>query len=164
MGNLFEYLGHNVKRINYLGDWGTQFGVLQMGIQSQYLSNADLKRDPLLQLYNSYVVGNRLVDEEEEAAKEARRIFNSLEMGGNEKTMERWKMIREATVDELAKTYTRLGVKFDEYHWESTYNAKALAPLLEVMETNNLIEDNDGKRVKKYNIKILDFVLDQNYY
>uniref|UniRef100_A0A1B6KMN9 Probable arginine--tRNA ligase, mitochondrial n=1 Tax=Graphocephala atropunctata TaxID=36148 RepID=A0A1B6KMN9_9HEMI len=147
LANLYDHVGHKVTRLTYLGDWGTQFGVLQLGFQMLNLSDAELKRDPIQQLYNAYIVGNRLVEEEEEAADEARNIFSRLESNDESPVMERWKMIRKVTVDELEKTYARLGVKFDEYHWESMYNAKAFAPILQVMESNNLLEEEDGKKV-----------------
>uniref|UniRef100_A0A1B6JZR7 Probable arginine--tRNA ligase, mitochondrial n=1 Tax=Homalodisca liturata TaxID=320908 RepID=A0A1B6JZR7_9HEMI len=146
LGNLYEHLGHKVTRLTYLGDWGTQFGVLQLGIQMLNLSNAELKRDPIQQLYNAYIVGNRLVEEEESAAEEARNAFCHLETKDNSPIMERWKMIRKVTVNELEKMYTRLGVKFDEYHWESMYNAKAFAPILQMMESNRLLEEEEGKK------------------
>lgn len=154
LANLYEYLGHNVTRLTYLGDWGTQFGVLQIGIHQMNMSIAELKSEPMRQLYNAYVVGNRLVEEDKEAAAEARNIFSRLESGNCSQIMERWKLIRTATVSELARTYARLGVSFDDYHWESMYNAQVFAPIIKVMEENSLIEDDDGKKVKIVGISI----------
>lgn len=147
LANLHEFKGHNVTRLTYLGDWGTQFGVLHLGLQHLNLSNADIKKDPIKLLFESYVCGNKLLESDQDAAFEARKIFSQLESGGQPLIMDRWKMIRELTVDELKKTYSRLGVNFDEYHWESMYNAKAFAPILKVMESNNLIEEDNGLKV-----------------
>lgn len=137
-----------MTRLNYLGDWGTQFGVLQVGLQYLRLSNAEIKRDPLKQLFEAYVSGSKIIEQEKEAADEARNIFERLESGDQTQVMERWKMIRKVTEDELKKTYTRLGVTFDVYHWESMYNAQAFAPILNVLESKELIEEEDGMKVR----------------
>lgn len=33
---LLEYLGHDVLRINHVGDWGTQFGMLIAHLQDKF--------------------------------------------------------------------------------------------------------------------------------
>ncbi|XP_054271548.1 probable arginine--tRNA ligase, mitochondrial [Macrosteles quadrilineatus] len=148
LANLYEHLGCKVTRINYLGDWGTQFGVLQVGLQQLNISNADLKKDPIKQLYEAYVTGSRQLESDNTAGPFARKVFHQLEFQQDSVMMDRWKMIKTATVEDLSKTYRRLGVKFDEYHWESMYNAKAFTPIREVMEANSLLEeDEDGKKV-----------------
>ena len=36
MSNLLEFLGHNVLRLNHVGDWGTQFGMLIAHLQDKF--------------------------------------------------------------------------------------------------------------------------------
>lgn len=36
LARIFEYLGHNVLRINHIGDWGTQFGMLIAHLQDKF--------------------------------------------------------------------------------------------------------------------------------
>lgn len=36
IARLLEYLGHNVLRINHIGDWGTQFGMLIAHLQDKF--------------------------------------------------------------------------------------------------------------------------------
>uniref|UniRef100_A0A8C3SWX7 Probable arginine--tRNA ligase, mitochondrial n=1 Tax=Chelydra serpentina TaxID=8475 RepID=A0A8C3SWX7_CHESE len=50
VANLKEALGHHVTRINYLGDWGMQFGLLGAGFQ-QFGNEEELKFNPLQHLF-----------------------------------------------------------------------------------------------------------------
>ena len=66
LSNVFEAAGWDVLRINYLGDWGRQFGVLAVGFK-KYGSEDKLKEDPIGHLYDVYVAINK--DSEPEQAK-----------------------------------------------------------------------------------------------
>ena len=56
IANIHQVLGHNVIRINWLGDWGTQFGLLAFGLKDQ---NVQEFHDPIHQLFHIYVDINR---------------------------------------------------------------------------------------------------------
>jgi arginyl-tRNA synthetase len=49
LSNIHAKLGHNVTRINYLGDWGTQYGILAVGFK-KYGSYDKLKSSPIKHL------------------------------------------------------------------------------------------------------------------
>jgi arginyl-tRNA synthetase len=54
VANLYEAMGWEVIRVNYLGDWGKQFGLLAVGFQ-KYGEERELEQDPIRHLYQLYV-------------------------------------------------------------------------------------------------------------
>ncbi|XP_061479277.1 probable arginine--tRNA ligase, mitochondrial isoform X2 [Rhineura floridana] len=122
IANLKEATGHHVTRINYLGDWGMQFGLLGAGFQ-QFGSEEKLKSNPLRHLFEVYVQVNKASEEEESIKKLAQNFFRKLE-AHEEKAMSLWQHFRDVSIDEYVRMYKRLGVHFDEYSGESFYQEK----------------------------------------
>ena len=121
VANIQAAVGHQVIKINWLGDWGTQFGLLAKGLQKkknleQILTHAD----PLQELYKVYVEVNQMASEDPLVASEARELFAQLE-AGNEQLQQDWLEIRESTIESLKKVYAKLGIQFDYYHGEAMY-------------------------------------------
>lgn len=58
IANLMQFKGHDVVRMNYLGDWGTQFGILSLAYD-QFGDEQQLFNEPLKHLYQVYVKGNQ---------------------------------------------------------------------------------------------------------
>ncbi|XP_063823618.1 probable arginine--tRNA ligase, mitochondrial [Ostrinia nubilalis] len=146
IANINKYFNNTVTKINFLGDWGTQFGILQYGLQSKNIDLETLKNDPIKHLYQVYVYANKLSSTDENVRKQARKYFCDIEQG--KMNLEDWKKIREVTIRELEKVYQRLGIQFDDYHWESDYNGKAIQKLMESLENLDVIRtDATGKKV-----------------
>ncbi|KAJ3287745.1 hypothetical protein HK104_008471 [Borealophlyctis nickersoniae] len=59
--NVLEASGWATVSINYLGDWGKQYGLLAVGYD-KYGSDEALKRDPIRHLFEVYVKINRFRD------------------------------------------------------------------------------------------------------
>lgn len=57
MSQLFEWVGHDVLRVNHLGDWGTQFGMLIAHLVDKY-PNLLQERPPIEDLQAFYQVSN----------------------------------------------------------------------------------------------------------
>lgn len=58
IANILKFKGHTVIRMNYLGDWGTQFGILSLAFDS-FGDEKKLQSQPLNHLFEIYVQGNR---------------------------------------------------------------------------------------------------------
>jgi len=148
VSNLMSSVGHDVVKINYLGDWGTQFGLLELGLQLKEVTEAQIATDPIRVLYECYVFGNEQAKDNPELQARAREIFRQMEEGAE---IERWHQIRQHTTDELRKTYLRLGVTFDEYQWESMFGAKQISDVLKQLETEGHLQTlPDGECKRNY--------------
>ncbi|CAK1551580.1 unnamed protein product [Leptosia nina] len=150
IANINTYFQNNVVKINYLGDWGTQFGLLQYGLKAKNLTINDLKDNSIKTLYNVYVETNKLAATDETIQNEAKKNFSNIEQGTAD--LETWKHIREITVAELESVYHRLGIKFDQYEWESDYNGKAIKDIITLLEGNKIIYTHEtGKKIARVN-------------
>uniref|UniRef100_T1GCA1 Probable arginine--tRNA ligase, mitochondrial n=1 Tax=Megaselia scalaris TaxID=36166 RepID=T1GCA1_MEGSC len=148
IGNLLEFTGNDVMRLNYLGDWGTQFGMLQVGVEMMNLSDEDIRKDPIKTLYNSYVTANTASTKDASIAEKARAVFRDLEDNKNSSYRKRWETFRQFTLEELQNTYGRLGVNFSEYHWESQYSQKDIQDTIDFLNKCQLLKDEkDGRKL-----------------
>lgn len=80
MSRILEYSGHNVHRINHIGDWGTQFGMLICYMKEAYpdfLSNMPDLKD----LTKFYQEAKKKFDSDEEFKKNAQLTVVKLQGG-----------------------------------------------------------------------------------
>ncbi len=140
IANICEFEGFNAVRINYLGDWGTQFGKLMFGYK-KFGNEKKLHADPINHLLELYVK----VSKNKTYDNKAREWFKKLEDGDNEAKM-LWKLFREFSLSEFKKTYKTLGIKFDEYSGESQYRNKMKKVVAE-LEEKNLLKKSQGAKI-----------------
>jgi arginyl-tRNA synthetase len=144
LARLFEFLGHHVLRLNHVGDWGTQFGMLIAYMQEnapKVLSgeeSADLQT--LMQWYRA---SKRKFDEDAEFKKRAQLEVIQLQ-GGNPKSLHAWKIICEISRKSYQEIYDILDVKLTE-RGESFYNPY-LAPLVDDLTKKGLVTISDGAK------------------
>ncbi|KAF1648387.1 putative arginine--tRNA ligase, mitochondrial, partial [Eudyptes chrysocome] len=136
IANLKVALGHEVIRINYLGDWGMQFGLLAVGFQ-RFGNKDKLKSSPLQHLFEVYVQINKAA-EDENTKKLAKDFFRKLEEH-DEQPLSLWKQFRDFSIEEYIRIYKRLGVHFDEYSGESFYQEKS-QEVLKMLEDKGLLQ------------------------
>uniref|UniRef100_A0A8D0G6D0 Probable arginine--tRNA ligase, mitochondrial n=1 Tax=Sphenodon punctatus TaxID=8508 RepID=A0A8D0G6D0_SPHPU len=137
IANLKEALGHQVTRINYLGDWGMQFGLLGAGFQ-QFGCEDKLKSNPLQHLFEVYVQVNKAAEDDENLRKLAKDFFRKLE-AHEENALSLWQHFRDISIEEYAQIYKRLGVHFDEYSGESFYQEKS-QEVLKMLDIRGLLQ------------------------
>ncbi|XP_052230093.1 probable arginine--tRNA ligase, mitochondrial [Dreissena polymorpha] len=144
LATLYERLGWNVIRLNYLGDWGTQFGVLAVAFK-KYGDEEKLKENPLQHLFDIYVninkeksLGNKEID------KAALEMFKRMESGDPE-ALSMWQRLKDISLQEYDKMYERLGVKFTEQHSESMYKDAGVSVIDRLKKEGLFQKDDMGK-------------------
>ncbi|XP_066533279.1 probable arginine--tRNA ligase, mitochondrial isoform X1 [Hoplias malabaricus] len=145
ISNLKAALGNEVLRVNYLGDWGMQFGLLGAGFQ-RLGSQEKLRENPLQHLYEVYVQVNREAELDEGVRLAAAEFFRRLEQGDGE-ALKLWRHFREITVDEYRTIYERLGVYFDHFSGESFHQSKTQEVLQELRSRGLLRTTEEGTEV-----------------
>ncbi|KCV73080.1 hypothetical protein H696_00625 [Fonticula alba] len=78
LSNLYRSQGHQVLNINYLGDWGTQYGILALGFE-HFGCREKLQEDPIRHLFQVYVASQAQVAKCPDFAAQARRYFSTME-------------------------------------------------------------------------------------
>jgi len=144
LNNLYQATGHEVISVNHLGDWGAQFGNV-LYAYLHYGSEEELKKSPIDYLTKLYVQFHEEQEKNPELTKEARLLLKELELG-DPKLRILWKRFCDLSIEDLKKSYSRLGVAFDHYLGESFYEDKVPALLQELKEKNLLIE-SEGAQV-----------------
>ncbi|KAG7662404.1 SYR1 [[Candida] subhashii] len=158
LSNLYEKAGWDVTRINYLGDWGKQFGLLAVGF-SRYGSEEKLAQDPINHLFEVYVKINQdLAKEGEDSAtnQEARQFFRKME-DGDEESLKIWKRFRDLSIEKYIDTYARLNIKYDVYSGESQVPQELMQKATEIFEEKGLIDTDRGAKLidlTKFNKKL----------
>ncbi|ODV93089.1 hypothetical protein PACTADRAFT_48594 [Pachysolen tannophilus NRRL Y-2460] len=149
LSNLYEKLGWNVVRINYLGDWGKQFGLLAVGFE-RYGDEAKLKTDPINHLFDVYVKINKDIElegdslsEEESTNGKARYYFKRME-DGDEEALKIWKRFRDLSIEKYIDTYARLNIKYDVYSGESQVPTEVMEKATEIFKEKNLAQEDNG--------------------
>ncbi|ANZ73187.1 BA75_00162T0 [Komagataella pastoris] len=165
ISNLYEKLGHEVIRMNYLGDWGKQFGVLAVGFE-RYGDEAKLKTDPINHLFEVYVKINQDIKAQSESTEEiaegqslddqARAFFKKME-NGDESALSLWKRFRELSIEKYIDTYARLNIKYDLYSGESQVPQEIMDEATKIFEEKGLVTEDQGAKLidlTKFNKKL----------
>lgn len=143
IARLLEYLGYDVLRLNHVGDWGTQFGMLIAYLQDKfpdYLTVAP----PIQDLQTFYKESKTRFDEDEEFKKRAYECVVKLQTFEPDIT-KAWKMICDVSRQEFEKVYTRLDIKLIE-RGESFYQ-KYMESIVPELESKNMLEEDNGRKV-----------------
>ncbi len=149
---LHEFAGYNCVGINYLGDWGTQFGKLIVAYK-KWGDRATIEQGGVDELVKLYVKINNEIKAEEESGPEgkspladaSRAEFKQLEEG-NEENLALWRWFVAVSLEEYQKTYKLLNIEFDSYKGESFYTDKMPAQV-EKLRNMGLLEIDDGASI-----------------
>jgi len=152
--NVYQALGYRVISINYLGDWGKQFGLLVLAFQ-KWGDKEELKEDPLKYLYKLYVKINRAAEEDPSLDSKARELFKQMEKG-DERILEYWQKFRAFSIKKYEQIYNRLGISFDVYSGESQYN-EYMKKIIREIKDKKLWQSSQGARIidlQEYNLNV----------
>lgn len=141
---LHEFLGYNCIGINYLGDWGTQFGK-QIVAFRKWGDKKVIDEGGIDELVKLYVKFHAEAEKDPSLNDEARAEFHKLEEGDPE-NVALWKWFVSVSLAEYKKTYKQLGIEFDSYKGESFYTDKMPAQV-EKLRSMGLLKIDDGASI-----------------
>jgi arginyl-tRNA synthetase len=149
---LHEFAGYTCIGINYLGDWGTQFGKLILAYR-MWGSREAVEAGGIDELVSLYVrINNAISGNEAEGiapdpalAEQARAEFHKMETGDPE-NIELWKWFVRISLEEYQKTYRQLDITFDSYKGESFYTDKMPAQVQKLRDMG-LLKLDDGASI-----------------
>ena len=163
LSNLYEGAGWDVKRINYLGDWGKQYGLLALGFE-KYGNEESLQSDPINHLFVVYVkISADLATEKEEIKaletagkteeaqtlkddgldEQARRYFKAM-TENDDKAISQWTRFRGLSITRYKETYARLNIHFDDYSGESQVKQERMDFAAQKMADMGVSEESEG--------------------
>ena len=137
-------VGYTPIKINYLGDYGTQFGKL-IAAYKHWGNEEDVKKDPIMNLFHYYVRFHQEAEENPELETEGREWFKKLEEGDPE-AVKLWKWFREVSLEDFKRIYKELGVTFDSYNGEAFFNDK-MQPVIDELKEKGLLHESRGAQV-----------------
>ncbi|KAF5635473.1 arginyl-tRNA synthetase [Fusarium tjaetaba] len=160
IANIHSSMGWEVVKMNYLGDWGKQIGLLAAGWQ-RFGSEEEFEKQPLRHLLE---VNHKIQDlfkpelEECKTAKANKQDVTDIESRGlyaerdaffkkmedsDPEAIALWQRFRDATVKDYPESYAQLGVTFDEYSGESQVTAESIAEVEQILKDKGIYEEHD---------------------
>ena len=174
IANLYENMGWDVVRINYLGDWGMQMGLLGVGWE-KFGSEEEFHADPVRHMFSIYSKIDKVFQSEVVARKVAsedglephysfetqglfaeRNTFFKRIQDGDEEVLALWKRFRDVAIEHYSKLYARLNISFDEYSGESQVSLESMGEVEEMLKRKGISEESNGSWIvdlQKHRVK-----------
>ena len=144
ISNIYKKMGYNTIKINHLGDWGKQFGLLMVAYK-KWGSKEAVEANPIDELLKLYVRINAEIENDPALDEEGRLWFKKLEDGDPEAT-ELWQWFRDESLVEFNRIYKLLGVEFDSLNGEAFYNDK-MDEAVQILEEKGLLKESKGASI-----------------
>ncbi|HIK14415.1 MAG TPA: arginine--tRNA ligase [Leptolyngbyaceae cyanobacterium M33_DOE_097] len=142
IARVLEFQGHDVLRLNHIGDWGTQFGMLITYLKEAYpeaLTTANALA--LGDLTNFYKQAKQRFDEDPAFQETARLTVVQLQSGDKE-TLKAWHLLCEQSRIAFSEIYDHLDIHLVE-RGESFYNP-LLADVVKDLDKSGLLVEDQG--------------------
>jgi arginyl-tRNA synthetase len=142
LARVFAFLGHDVRRENHIGDWGTPFGMLIEHLID--VGGADRAESfSVRDLNEFYAAARRQFDTDESFAERSRRRVVLLQ-GDDPETMRLWRIFVAESMRHAREVYDLLGVLLTEQDTvgESFYNSELPVVVEELTAKGLLVEDH----------------------
>jgi len=144
--NIFKKIGFNAIGINYIGDWGTQFGKLIYAYK-KWGNKDEIEKNPIDELLKLYVRFHNEVEQNPKLEDKARKEFKDFEDGDKE-NRKLWEWFVKESLQEIQKTYDLLGgIHFDYIQGESFYEDKMGDILKEGKKKKVFVKGEEGALV-----------------
>ena len=144
IATIAEKCGYTTEKINYIGDWGTQFGKLIVAFK-KWGDPEKVKENPIAELFVLYKKFHAEAELDPALEDEGRRAFKLLE-DGDEEVTELWKWFKNESLLAFKTIYSLLGVEFDSYKGEAFFNDK-MEEVVSLLRENQLLEESQGAQV-----------------
>ncbi len=141
---IFKFLGYNTIAINYLGDHGTQFGIL-LAAYELWGDKEEINKDPINELLKLYVRYNDMVEQDPDKMQAAREWFRRLEADDPE-ALEVWNWFKEISLKEFQRVYKMLDIEFDSYDGEH-YHSKFVPEIIDLFKSKGLLVESDEAQI-----------------
>lgn len=160
IASLYESMGWDVVRMNFLGDWGKHIGLLAVG-WSRFGSEELFEADPLRHLLDVYTKIDELFKPEQDAAKKLRAegqdnsvietqgifaekdaFFKKME-DSDPDALALWKRFRDVCIANYTDLYARLNISFGDYSGESEVSQETVAEVESILKEKGVYEDSD---------------------
>ena len=141
---IFDFLGYKTVAINYLGDWGTQFGKLICAYKL-WGDKEEVERDGVEALTRLYVRFHEEAESDKSLEDEGRRYFKAIE-DGDEEALKLFNWFKELTLRDTQRVYDLLGVTFDSYNGEAFFNDK-MGRVIDELKAKSLLTVSDGASI-----------------
>lgn len=141
IARILSFMGHDVVRDNHLGDWGTQFGLLIVGMR-EWGDEGALRSKPIPELERVYKLASERAGNDEGFADRARAELAKLQ-NGDEENHGLWEHFVEVTRGSLEAVYAELEVSFDVWLGESAYH-DALPGVVDDLLEQGIAREDDG--------------------
>lgn len=142
---ILQKCGYKTFAINYLGDWGTQFGKMIVAYK-KWGNKEEILKDPINKLTQLYVKFHEEAEKDPNLENEAREAFRKMELKDPE-YLQLWQWIRNESLKESKQIYDLLDVTFDSYNGEAFYNDKMDNVVNELQQKGLLVLDNGAEIV-----------------
>ncbi len=142
--NIYDKLGYDTFGINYLGDWGTQFGKLIVAYK-KWGDKERTEKDDVVELTRIYVKFHEEAEKDDSLNDEARAWFVKMQ-NGDEEALSLWKWFKEISLREFNRIYEKLGVTFDSFDGESFFNDKMM-PVVDEIREKGLLKESQGAQI-----------------
>ncbi len=142
LARVLEFCGYEVLRLNHVGDWGTQFGMLITHLKEvvpEALHTKDVVE--ISDLVNFYRQAKKRFDEDQIFQNKSRSEVVNLQAGDQESLIA-WQLLCNQSRKEFQKIYDRLDIKLTE-RGESFYN-KFLVDVINDLKNKNLLINDEG--------------------
>ncbi|CAI9725457.1 arginine--tRNA ligase, cytoplasmic [Octopus vulgaris] len=151
IATLLEWVGHDVLRLNHIGDWGTQFGMLIVHLQDKFPSFE--KESPAISDLQAFYKESKVrFDNEPEFKKRAYEAVVKLQ-SYDPLHLDAWKKICVISRQEFEKIYSALNIKIVD-RGESFYQDRMLKLVSQLQSSDKLVSEEGMKVIFTPNQKV----------